>query len=88
MNALSREPCVNSEATVLSIYNLLPGNDSFIAIRCSGDVISNPLLSNGRLLQLHNSGFEPSCHNIHTKFYVDRFGIQKLMGRDIHMVDA
>jgi hypothetical protein len=29
--------------------NLLPGSDSFVAIRCSGNVISGPLLSNGRL---------------------------------------
>jgi hypothetical protein len=29
--------------------NLLPGNDSFAAIRCNGNVISGLLLSNGRL---------------------------------------
>jgi hypothetical protein len=29
--------------------NLLPGNDSFAAIPCNGNVISEPLLSNGRL---------------------------------------
>jgi hypothetical protein len=29
--------------------NLLPGNDSFTAIRCNGNVISGPLLNNGRL---------------------------------------
>jgi hypothetical protein len=27
--------------------NLLPGNDSFAAIRCNRNVISEPLLSNG-----------------------------------------
>jgi hypothetical protein len=30
--------------------NLLPGNNSFIAIRCNGNVIPQPLLSSGRLL--------------------------------------
>jgi hypothetical protein len=29
--------------------NLLPGNDSFAAIRCNENVISEPLLSNERL---------------------------------------
>jgi hypothetical protein len=37
--------------------NLLPGNDTFVAIRCSENVISEPLLSNGRPLWLHYSGF-------------------------------
>jgi hypothetical protein len=67
MSALSRTPCVNSEAETvwfLSVYSLLPGNGLFVAIRCSGNVISEPLLSNGRLLRLHHSGFQPSCHNI------------------------
>jgi hypothetical protein len=45
--------------------NLLPGKDSFIAILCSGNVISEPLLSNGHLLRLHHSGFQLSCDNIH-----------------------
>jgi hypothetical protein len=44
--------------------NMLPGNDSFVAIRYSGNVISEPLPSNGRLLRLHHFGFQPSCHNI------------------------
>jgi hypothetical protein len=35
----------------LVFSNLLPGNDSFLAIRCSGNVISDPLLSNERLLR-------------------------------------
>jgi hypothetical protein len=43
--------------------NFLPSNDSFVAIRCSGNVISQPLISNGRLLRLYHSGFQPSCHN-------------------------
>jgi hypothetical protein len=66
MNASSRKPCVNSEATVwfLIVYNLLLGNYSFVAIRCRGNVISEPLLSNVLLLRLHHSGFQPSCHNI------------------------
>jgi hypothetical protein len=34
--------------------NLLPANDSFIAICCSGNVISEPLLSNRCLLQLQH----------------------------------
>jgi hypothetical protein len=29
--------------------NLLPSNDSFAAIRCNGNVISEPLLINGHL---------------------------------------
>jgi hypothetical protein len=32
--------------------NLLIGNDSFVGIRCNGNVISDPLLSNGHLLRL------------------------------------
>jgi hypothetical protein len=47
--------------------NLLPGNDTFVAIRCSGTVIFEPLLSNGRLLRLHHSGFQPSCHKTYDK---------------------
>jgi hypothetical protein len=43
---------------------LLPSNDLFIAIGCSGNVVTEPLLSNGRTLRLHYSGFQPSCHNM------------------------
>jgi hypothetical protein len=47
------------------VFNyLLPGNDSFIAIHCSGNVIAEPFRSNGHLLRLHHYGFKPSCHNI------------------------
>jgi hypothetical protein len=38
--------------------DLLPGNDSFVAIRCSGNVIAEPLVSNGRPLWLHFYGFQ------------------------------
>jgi hypothetical protein len=38
--------------------DLLPSNDSFVAIRCSWNVITQPLFSNGRLLWLHYSGFQ------------------------------
>jgi hypothetical protein len=48
----------------LVFNSLLPGNDSFIVIRCSGNLISESLLSNGRLLRLRHSGFQPSCHII------------------------
>jgi hypothetical protein len=48
----------------LVFSSLLPGNDPFVAIYCNGNVISDPLLSNGRLMQLHHSDFQPSCHNI------------------------
>jgi hypothetical protein len=44
--------------------SLLPGNYSFVAILCSGNMISDPLLSNGRLFRLHHSGFHPACHII------------------------
>jgi hypothetical protein len=66
MNAFSRKPFVNSEATVLflSVHKFLPGNDSFVAIQYRENVISEPFLSNGRLLRLHHSGFQPSCQNI------------------------
>jgi hypothetical protein len=37
---------------------LLPSNDSFVAIRCSGNVITEPLLTKGRPLLLHYSGFQ------------------------------
>jgi hypothetical protein len=33
----------------LVFNNLLPGNDSFAVIRCNGNVITEPLLRNGRL---------------------------------------
>jgi hypothetical protein len=36
---------------------LLPSNDSFVAIHCSGNVITEPLLSNERPLWLHYSIF-------------------------------
>jgi hypothetical protein len=32
--------------------------DTFVAIRCSGDVITKPLPRNGRPLWLHYSGFQ------------------------------
>jgi hypothetical protein len=32
--------------------------DSIVAHRCSGNVITEPLLSNGRPLWLHYSGFQ------------------------------
>jgi hypothetical protein len=47
----------------------LPSNHPFTAIirngniRCLGN-ITQPLPSNGRLLQLHNSGLQPSCHSV------------------------
>jgi hypothetical protein len=46
--------------------------DSIVAIRCSGNVITEPLLSNGRLLWLHYSGFqavitEPLTSNGHIR---------------------
>jgi hypothetical protein len=44
--------------------NLLSGNDSFVAIRCSGSVISEPLLSNRCPVRLYRSGFQLSCHNM------------------------
>jgi hypothetical protein len=44
--------------------SLLPDNYSFVGILCSGNMISDPLLSNGRLLRLHRSGFHPACHII------------------------
>jgi hypothetical protein len=39
----------------LVFSNLLPGNDSFADIRCNENVISDALLSSGRLLWLHHS---------------------------------
>jgi hypothetical protein len=36
----------------------LPSNDSFVAVRCSGNVITEALLSNGRPLWLQYSGFQ------------------------------
>jgi hypothetical protein len=50
--------------------NLLPGNDSFVAIRSNGNVISGPLLNNGRPLWFHYSGFQSSLYNI--KEYIGR----------------
>jgi hypothetical protein len=52
----------------LVFSNLLPGNDSFVAIPCIGNVISEPLLSNVRLSRLHHSGLQPSCHSVLTKY--------------------
>jgi hypothetical protein len=43
--------------------NLLPGNDSFAAVRCNGNVFSEPLLSNGHLALAPYSGFQPSRHS-------------------------
>jgi hypothetical protein len=44
--------------------DLLPGNDSFAAIRCNGNMITEPLYSIGRLVRLQHSGLQLSCHNI------------------------
>jgi hypothetical protein len=44
-------------------YSSCHGN-AFVNILCRGNVITEPLLTNGRLLRLHHSGFRPSCHNI------------------------
>jgi hypothetical protein len=41
----------------LVFSSLLPSNDSFFAIHYSGNVISEPLLSNGRPLWFNYSGF-------------------------------
>jgi hypothetical protein len=48
--------CSFSRESVFS--DLPPTNDSFVAIRCSGNVITEPLLSNGHPLWLHYSGFQ------------------------------
>jgi hypothetical protein len=32
------------------VSNFLPGNDSFALTRCNGNVISEPLLNNGRVV--------------------------------------
>jgi hypothetical protein len=48
----------------LVLSNLLPYNDSFATITSSGNMISGPLFSNGRLLRLHYSDFQPSRHNL------------------------
>jgi hypothetical protein len=50
--------------------------DSFVAIRCSGNVITEPLLSNGRPLWLHYSGFqavltEPLPSNCHIRHSIN-----------------
>jgi hypothetical protein len=50
----------------LVFSNLLPGNDSFVAIRRSGNVVTEPLLGNGRPLPLDCSGFQQSCHNMYS----------------------
>jgi hypothetical protein len=52
---------------------------SFVVIRCSGNVITEPLLSNGSQIWLHYSGFQavlteplPSNGYIrHNKHYID-----------------
>jgi hypothetical protein len=38
--------------------DFVPSNESFIAIRCSWNAITEPLLSNGRPLWLHYPGFQ------------------------------
>jgi hypothetical protein len=67
-----KSPCRTFNCTLLlcwlswksRAWQFAPGDDSFVAIRCSGNVISEPLLSNRRLIRLHHLGFQPSCHNI------------------------
>jgi hypothetical protein len=48
--------CPLSRESVFS--DLLRSNDSFVAIRCSRNVITEPMLSNGRPFWLHYSGFQ------------------------------
>jgi hypothetical protein len=43
---------------------MLSGNNFFVATHWSRNVISEPLLSNGRLLRLHHSSLQLSCRNI------------------------
>jgi hypothetical protein len=38
-------------------------------IRCHGNLFTKPLPSNGRLLRLHYSGLQASCHYIYGIFY-------------------
>jgi hypothetical protein len=65
MNALSRKQYINSPSNSLVsvatkhlvFSDLLPGSYSFAVICCNWNVISDLLLSNGRLLWLHHSGF-------------------------------
>jgi hypothetical protein len=55
---------VSSVATKHLVFsNLLPRNDSFAVIRFNGNVLSDPLLSNGCLLRLHHSRYQPSRHS-------------------------
>jgi hypothetical protein len=79
MRPESKSPCrtVNfpSAVTGMSLFScLLPSNDSFFAILCSGNVITEPLLSNGRPFRFHYFGFQPSYHNIIKEFDVSVTG--------------
>jgi hypothetical protein len=59
----------SSVFTGMSLFSgLLPNNNSFVAVRCSGIVIFKPLPSNGRPNRLHYSGFQPPCRNIFVDF--------------------
>jgi hypothetical protein len=59
-----KSPCrtINYPPVMLSresvFTDLLHSNDSFVATRCSGNVITDPLLSNGLPLWFHYSGFQ------------------------------
>jgi hypothetical protein len=79
-------------SVVTGIYlfsGLLPSNNSFAPIRCSGNVITEPLLSNGRSLRLHYSGFQPSCHNIFNCICLSIFiGIANVLKLDIYSASA
>jgi hypothetical protein len=44
-------------------------NNSSIVGRCRGKVFTKHFPSNGRLLWLHYSGFQVSCHNISVNFF-------------------
>jgi hypothetical protein len=59
------EQLIPSVVTGMYLFNgLLSSNNSFIVICCSGKVVTEPLLGNGRLLRFYHSGFQLSCHSI------------------------
>jgi hypothetical protein len=56
LNCLER--CLSDETRKSVFSDLLPNNDSFVAIRYTWNVITEPLLSNGRPLRLQYSSFQ------------------------------
>jgi hypothetical protein len=64
--------------------NLLPGNDSFAAVHCNGNVISGPLLNNGRLALAPLFRLSAVTSRYYKQYINEERNMFKCMGMKLH----